>query len=131
MTASTLGTWWRYDLKFAACARSICQKLLLGQVCNRYSMQPTYWITDTTVLTWIMLKYARPWSKSTNVRMMLPQRSRNTWRRWLRTLLSYLLIITITSLPVPGGLQVKRWDSIRNWFYWHQHWLEHAHRHPG
>ena len=36
------------------------KKVLLGQVYNRYSMQPTYWITDTTVPTWIMLKYSRP-----------------------------------------------------------------------
>ena len=98
MTACSLGTWWRYGFNIAACARwSIFQELLLGQVYNRYSMQPTYCITDTTVLTWIMLKYARPWSTSPNVSMMLAKRSRNTWRRWLRTLLSFLLIITITS----------------------------------
>ena len=52
------------------------KKLLLGQVYNRYSIQPTYWITDTTVLTWTMLKNARPWSTSTNVRMILPEVSK-------------------------------------------------------
>ena len=52
------------------------KKMLLVQVYNRYSIQPTYWITDTTVLTWTMLKYARPWSTSTNVRMILPEVSK-------------------------------------------------------
>ena len=52
------------------------KKLLLGQVYNRYSIQPTYWITDTTVLTWTMLKYARPLSTSTNARKILPEVSK-------------------------------------------------------
>ena len=54
----------------------IAKKMLLGQVYNRYSIQPTYWITDTTVLTWTMLKYARPWSTSMNVRMILSEVSK-------------------------------------------------------
>ena len=62
------------------------KKLLLGQFYNRYSIQPTYWIKDTTVLTCTMLNYARPLSTSTNARSY--PRSRNEWRRWLRTLLS-------------------------------------------
>ena len=36
------------------------KKLLLAQVYNRYSIQPAYWMTDTTVPTWTMLKYVRP-----------------------------------------------------------------------
>ena len=52
------------------------KKLLLGQVYNRYSIQPTYWITDTTILTWTMLKYARPLSTSTNARKILPEVSK-------------------------------------------------------
>ena len=52
------------------------KKLLLCQVYNRYSIQPTYWITDTTVLTWTMLKYARPLSTSTNARKILPEVSK-------------------------------------------------------
>ena len=52
------------------------KKLLLGQVYNRYSIKPTYWITDTTVLTWTMLKYARPLSTSTNARKILPEVSK-------------------------------------------------------
>ena len=35
-----------------------------------------YWITDNTVLTWTMLRYARPLSTSTNARKILPEVSK-------------------------------------------------------
>ena len=71
----------RFQLRSVCPEEYLKKKLLLGQVYDRSSMQPSYWITDTSFLTWIMLKYVRPCSTSTNVRMMLPQRSRNTWPR--------------------------------------------------
>ena len=80
------------EMWFQLC--SVCLEEYLPKIATSSSLQPVFYAAnfgspDTTVPTWIMLKYARPWNKSTNVIMMLLQRSRNTWRRWLRTLLSY------------------------------------------
>ena len=104
--------------------------LLLGQVYNRYSIQPTYWITDTTVLTWTMLKYARPLSTSTNARKILPEVS-----KCLAKMAPYSPFVIDdnynNSSPSARWIASEKMGFDKELVLLATHWLELAHRHPG